>query len=104
MANKGVGTNGSQWFVTFKPTPHLDGKHTVFGKLVGGENVLDALEVTPCKPGTERPAKVIKIKEVIILGRLTFGLKANSTTLPIGSTMLLGTKTSFGSSACPTWT
>jgi len=66
MANKGVGTNGSQWFITFKPTPHLDGKHTVFGKLVGGENVLDALEATPCKPGTERPAKVIKIKEVVI--------------------------------------
>jgi peptidyl-prolyl cis-trans isomerase-like 2 len=66
MANKGAGTNGSQWYITFKPASHLDGKHTVFGKLVGGENVLDALEATPCKPGTERPAKTVKITEVVM--------------------------------------
>ncbi|KAF5374836.1 hypothetical protein D9758_000390 [Tetrapyrgos nigripes] len=66
MANKGAGTNGSQWYVTFKETPHLDRKHTVFGKLVGGEDVLDALEKLPRKAGTERPAKPVKITEVII--------------------------------------
>ncbi|KAI0348395.1 cyclophilin-like protein [Trametopsis cervina] len=66
MANKGANTNGSQWYLTFKPTPHLDKKHTVFGKLVGGEDVLDALENTPIKPGTERPAKPIRISEVVI--------------------------------------
>ncbi|PIL31651.1 hypothetical protein GSI_06353 [Ganoderma sinense ZZ0214-1] len=66
MANKGSNTNGSQFFVTFRPTPHLDKKHTVFGKLVGGEDVLDALEALPVKPGTERPAKQIRITEVII--------------------------------------
>ncbi|KAF7310815.1 Cyclophilin-type peptidyl-prolyl cis-trans isomerase [Mycena chlorophos] len=66
MANKGAGTNGSQWYLTFRATPHLDGKHTVFGKLVGGEDVLDALEKLPLKPGTERPAQPVRIKEVII--------------------------------------
>lgn len=66
MANKGAGTNGSQFYITFKPCPNLDKKHTVFGKLVGGENVLDLLENLPVKPGTERPAKLVRITEVII--------------------------------------
>ncbi|KAI0094956.1 cyclophilin-like domain-containing protein [Irpex rosettiformis] len=66
MANKGANTNGSQWYLTFKATPHLDKKHTVFGKLVGGEDVLDALEALPIKSGTERPAKPVRITEVIV--------------------------------------
>lgn len=56
----------SQWYVTFRATPHLDKKHTVFGKLVGGEDVLDALEALPVKPGTDRPAKTVRITEVIM--------------------------------------
>ncbi|THG99891.1 hypothetical protein EW026_g2537 [Hermanssonia centrifuga] len=66
MANKGTNTNGSQWYLTFKEAPHLDKKHTVFGKLVGGEEVLDTLEGQPVKPGTERPAKSVRITEVVI--------------------------------------
>ncbi|KAF9474094.1 cyclophilin-like protein [Pholiota conissans] len=66
MANKGANTNGSQFYLTFKPASHLDKKHTVFGKLVGGDDVLDALEKLPIKPGTDRPAKTVKIIEVII--------------------------------------
>ncbi|CAE6456152.1 unnamed protein product [Rhizoctonia solani] len=66
MANKGLNSNGSQFFITFKATPHLDGKHTVFGKLVGGEDVLDAMESIPRVPGTEKPAKDIRITEVVI--------------------------------------
>ncbi|KJA25757.1 hypothetical protein HYPSUDRAFT_64484 [Hypholoma sublateritium FD-334 SS-4] len=66
MANKGANTNGSQFYFTFKEAPHLDKKHTVFGKLVGGDDVLDALEKLPVKPGTDRPAKTVKITEVII--------------------------------------
>ncbi|KAF8167788.1 cyclophilin-like domain-containing protein [Crassisporium funariophilum] len=66
MANKGANSNGSQFYLTFKEAKHLDKKHTVFGKLVGGEDVLDALEKLPIKPGTERPAKTVRITEVII--------------------------------------
>ena len=56
----------SQFYVTFKAAAHLDRKHTVFGKLVGGEDLLDSLEKLPIKPGTERPAKTVKITQIIM--------------------------------------
>ncbi|HRP46802.1 MAG TPA: peptidylprolyl isomerase, partial [Trueperaceae bacterium] len=49
-AADGSGTNGSQFFITFEPTQWLDGKHTIFGRVIAGEEVLDA--ITRVDPGT----------------------------------------------------
>ncbi|KAI9983847.1 hypothetical protein PInf_007924 [Phytophthora infestans] len=63
MANSGPGTNNSQFFVTFNACPHLDKKHAVFGRVVGGMEVLDAIECV--ETGVDdRPIVDVHIKSV----------------------------------------
>ena len=59
MANAGPNTNGSQFFITTVPTPHLNGKHVVFGKLLEGQNVVDAIEAVGSGRGKTSKSVVI---------------------------------------------
>ncbi|KAL2878639.1 cyclophilin peptidyl-prolyl cis-trans isomerase Cyp8 [Colletotrichum sp. CLE4] len=65
MANKGKNTNSSQFFVIYRPTKHLDNKHTVFGKVVGGLDVLSKMEDVPTD-GSDRPLNKIVMKDVVV--------------------------------------
>ena len=65
MANKGPNTNGSQFFLTFAAAPHLDGKNTVFGRLLEGWDTLDAMEAVEVDK-KNRPQLPIKINAVQI--------------------------------------
>ena len=60
MANAGPGTDGSQFFLTFVPTPHLDDRHTIFGRVVSGRQVLDKLEAAGTPSGQPRERLMIR--------------------------------------------
>jgi len=60
MAHAGKDTGGSQFFLTFKPTPHLNGVHTVFGRVVEGMDVLAKLQRIDPEQGGVQPDKIVK--------------------------------------------
>ena len=65
MANKGKNTNSSQFFITYRPAKHLDRKHTIFGRVVGGLDILQKLENAPVD-GSDRPIDDIIMENVVV--------------------------------------